>query len=125
MANYYSMKRIKKINKRKIRRGERVRAKITGTAVRPRLSVFRSNRQIFAQLIDDVAGRTLASVSTKVLTQKNKISKTEVSAMAGQMLADAAKKMGIGAALFDKGQYQYHGRIKALAEAARKAGLKI
>lgn len=119
------MKQIKKINKKKIRRGERVRAKIFGTVQRPRLSVFRSNRHIFAQLIDDTAGRTLASVSTGALTHKNKISKSAVSATVGQMLAEAAKKLGIHEALFDKGQYQYHGRIKALAEAARQAGLKI
>lgn len=119
------MKQIKKINKRKIRRKDRVRAKITGTALRPRLSVFRSNRHIFAQLIDDNTGRTLASVSSGSLDQKNKISKSDISATVGLKLAEAAKKLGINEALFDKGHYQYHGRIKALAEAARKAGLKI
>ena len=108
-----------------MRRKDRVRAKISGTATRPRLSVFRSNRHIFAQLIDDSAGRTLASVSSRVLEKKGKISKTNVSAAVGRTLAEAAKKLGIHEALFDKGQYQYHGRIKALAEAARQAGLKI
>ncbi|MDP3956725.1 MAG: 50S ribosomal protein L18, partial [bacterium] len=97
------MKQVKKINKRKIRRKERVRAKITGTAKRPRLSVFRSNRHIFAQLIDDNTGRTLASVSTRALTQPNKIPKSAVSATVGQRLAEAAKKLGIHEALFDKG----------------------
>ena len=108
-----------------MRRKDRVRAKISGTALRPRLSVFRSNRHIFAQLIDDTTGRTLASVSTRALAPKSKTSKSEVSAKVGQILAEAAKKLGIHEALFDKGQYQYHGRIKALAEGARQAGLKI
>jgi large subunit ribosomal protein L18 len=107
---------------RRLKRRRRVRAKVRGTAERPRISVFRSNRGVFAQLIDDDAGRTLAAVNwtesdlrgLKPLEQANK---------AGQLLAERAKAAGIDAAVFDRGGYQYHGRVKALAEGAREGGL--
>lgn len=119
------MKRIKKANKRKMRRKDRVRAKISGTAVKPRLSVFRSNRHIFAQLIDDVAGKTLTSVSSKSMGEKKKMPKALIAEEMGKMLAEKAKEKGIDVAVFDKGPYQYHGRVKALSDGAKKAGLKI
>ena len=107
---------------KRLRRRRRVRAKVHGSAERPRISVFRSNRGIFAQLIDDDAGRTLASVnwteadlrSLKPMEQANK---------AGALLAERAKAAGVDAAVFDRGGYQYHGRVKALAEGAREGGL--
>jgi large subunit ribosomal protein L18 len=107
---------------RRLKRRRRVRAKVTGSAERPRISVFRSNRGIFAQLIDDDTGRTLASVNwtesdlrgLKPMEQANK---------AGQLLAERAKAAGVERAVFDRGGYQYHGRVKALAEGAREGGL--
>jgi large subunit ribosomal protein L18 len=99
----------KEINKKRIRRKKRVRTKIRGTAERPRLSVFRSNRYIYAQLIDDVIGQTLAAASGKD------------SRAVGLLIAEKAKKQGIKAAVFDRGAYKYHGRIKALAEAFRES----
>ena len=109
---------------RRLRRRRRVRTKITGSAERPRISVFRSNRGIFAQLIDDDSGRTLASVNwtesdlrgLKPMEQANK---------AGQLLAERAKAAGVERAVFDRGGYQYHGRVKALAEGAREGGLTV
>jgi large subunit ribosomal protein L18 len=109
---------------RRLKRRRRVRAKVHGTAERPRISVFRSNRGIFAQLIDDEAGRTLASVNwteadlrgLKPMEQANK---------AGQVLAERAKAAGVERAVFDRGGYQYHGRVKALAEGAREGGLTV
>jgi large subunit ribosomal protein L18 len=104
------------------RRHRRVRAKIAGTAERPRLVVFRSNRGISAQLVDDEAGRTLAGASwTGLKSQPG--SKTEQAKEVGLALAAAAKKAGIERCVFDRGGYLYHGRVKALAEAAREGGL--
>ena len=108
----------------RLRRRRRVRARIVGTAERPRLSVYRSNRGLFAQVIDDDAGRTLASVqwtesdlrSLKPMEQANK---------AGVLLAERAKAAGIESVVFDRGGYQYHGRVKALAEGAREGGLSF
>lgn len=106
---------------RAVRRAARVRARIVGTAERPRLSVFRSHRHISAQLIDDVAGRTLASASDLKMTGEAK--PLERAAKVGAELVAGAKKAGISSAIFDRGSYLYHGRVKALAEAAREAGL--
>lgn len=104
-----------------------VRDKISGTAERPRMSVFRSNSQIYVQIIDDVAlngsGKTLASTSS--LQIKEKMTKTEKSAKVGELIAGEAKKIGIEAVVFDRNGFLYHGRIKELAEAARKGGLKF
>lgn len=107
---------------RAARRAARVRARIQGTAERPRLSVFRSHRHITAQLIDDTTGRTLASASDLKLT-KGEGKPLERAATVGAQLAEAAKKAGVTAVIFDRGSYLYHGRVKALAEAAREAGL--
>ncbi len=106
------------------RRKIRVRARLTGTAARPRLSVFRSNKGFYAQLIDDVAHKTLAAVSSKMLKTKAK-GKVSVSTELGKMMAEAAKKTGIESAIFDRGAYRYHGRVRAFAESARENGLKI
>jgi len=108
------------------RRHRRVRKRITGTAERPRLVVFRSNRGVFAQLIDDEAGKTLASASWLTLRTKGlKGSKSEQAAEVGKLLADAAKDAGIAKVVFDRGGYLFHGRIKALADAAREGGLEF
>ena len=114
------MKIIKTVNR--ARRHARVRSKISGTNEIPRLSVYRSNAHIFVQLIDDVSGKTLASASDKKIS---KGTKSEKSAQVGTMIAESAKKLGIIRAVFDKGGYKYHGRIKQVAEKAREAGLTI
>lgn len=101
----------------------RVRAKVRGTALRPRLSVFRSNRFTSAQLIDDVAGRTLVAASSREFKEKGK--KCDLAARVGKAIAERAKKAGITKAVVDRGAYRYHGRVKALVEAARAEGLKI
>ena len=106
------------------RRHRRVRGKIAGTATRPRLAVFRSNRGIFAQLIDDQAGRTLASASWLGLKSFNG-NKTDQAAEVGKALAASAKQAGIETCVFDRGGYLYHGRVKALAEGAREGGLQF
>ncbi|MEE8576754.1 MAG: 50S ribosomal protein L18 [candidate division Zixibacteria bacterium] len=108
------------------RRRYHVRKKVQGTPERPRLSVFRSNRHIYAQVIDDVAGATLASASTKSKSLRGQIHKTggqEAAGAVGEAVAKAALNVGIKCVCFDRGAYKYHGRCKALAEAARKAGL--
>jgi large subunit ribosomal protein L18 len=106
----------------RLRRHRRVRSKIEGTGERPRLVVFRSNRGIFAQLIDDETGRTLASAGWTALGSASG-SKTEQAGEVGKALAAAAKKAGIDRCVFDRGGYLYHGRVKALAEGAREGGL--
>ena len=95
-----------------------------GTAERPRLSVFRSNRFVYAQLIDDQKGHTLAAVSENEIKEKGK-NKTERAALIGELLAQKAKKIDVKKAVFNKGSYKYHGRVKALAEGARKGGLQF
>jgi large subunit ribosomal protein L18 len=107
---------------RRLRRRRRVRAKVHGTAERPRISVFRSNRGIFAQLIDDDAGVTLAAVNWTESDLRS-LKPLEQAEQAGRRLAERAKAAGIDAAVFDRGGYQYHGRVKALAEGAREGGL--
>jgi len=114
---------LKKIKYNQKRRKARVRAKVFGTAKRPRLSVFRSNQGLYVQLIDDAAGKTLVSVNIKEIKVKG--TKTEISAAAGKLLAQKAKGKEITQAVFDRGGNKYHGRIKAVAEAARAEGLKI
>ena len=105
------------------KRHDRIRLHLAGTDSRPRLAVFRSNRGISAQLIDDEAGRTLASASWKGVGTSG--SKTEQAAEVGKQLAAAAKKAGIESVVFDRGGYLYHGRVKALADGAREGGLKF
>ncbi len=107
----------------RMRRHRRVRGKVAGTAERPRLAVFRSNRGISAQLIDDEAGRTLAAASWKSVSSTG--SKTEQASAVGKELAAVAKKAGIDACVFDRAGYLYHGRVKALAEGAREGGLQF
>ena len=106
------------------RRHKRVRGKVSGTAQRPRLVVTRSNRGIVAQLVDDAAGRTLASASW-LQVKSFKGDKTAQAAEVGKLLAQNARKASIDAAVFDRGGYLYHGRVKALAEAAREGGLRF
>jgi large subunit ribosomal protein L18 len=108
----------------RLRRRRRVRAKVQGSAQRPRISVFRSNRGISAQLIDDDAGRTLAAVNWTEADLR-KLAPTEQAHKAGELLAQRAQAAGISAAVFDRGGYQYHGRVKALAEGAREGGLTL
>jgi len=112
----------KKITNR-IRRHRRVRAKISGTASRPRLAVFKSSRHIHLQLIDDSASRTLAAAST--FEVKGKQALGAKAAAAGKLLAERAKKAGITTAVFDRGGFQYHGAVRGVAEAIREAGVKI
>jgi large subunit ribosomal protein L18 len=107
---------------RRLKRRRRVRAKITGSAERPRISVFRSNRGVFAQLIDDVSGTTLAAVNWTEDDLKS-LPRMEQAKKAGELLAERAKAAGVENAVFDRGGYQYHGRVKALAEGAREGGL--
>jgi large subunit ribosomal protein L18 len=107
---------------RKLRHG-RVRAKVSGTNQKPRLNVFRSNTHIYVQLIDDETGKTLAAASSQEIKSKGK--KTDLAKAVGKLAAEKALKAGIKEAVFDRGGYQYHGRIKTLAESAREAGLKI
>ena len=106
----------------RLRRRRRVRARITGTAQRPRLSVYRSNRGIFAQLIDDGKGHTVAAVNW-IEPDLRKLTASEQAKRAGELLAERAKAAGVEACVFDRGGYQYHGRVKALAEGAREGGL--
>ena len=112
------------VREARLRRHRRVRGKVHGTAERPRLAVFRSNAGISAQLVDDDAGRTLAAASWQQL-KKFKGSKTEQAAEVGKLLAANAGKAGVERVVFDRGGYLYHGRVKALAEAAREGGLQF
>ena len=103
-----------------------IRKKISGTADRPRLSVFRSNTEIYAQLIDDVNGNTLAAASSRekdIVAQK--VNKTGKSALVGQSIAKKAVELGLTGCIFDRGGYLYHGRVKAVADGAREGGLKF
>jgi large subunit ribosomal protein L18 len=109
---------------RRARRHKRVRRAIVGTADRPRLVVFRSNRGIAAQLVDDLAGKTLAAASFLNMRDA-KGTKTDQAAAVGKLLAENAKKAGVKSVVFDRGGYLYHGRVKALAEAAREGGLEF
>jgi large subunit ribosomal protein L18 len=109
---------------KRLKRRRRVRAKVHGTAERPRISVFRSNRGIFAQLIDDERGRTVAAVNWTESDLRD-LSGAEQARRAGGLLAERAKAAGVESAVFDRGGYQYHGRVKALADGAREAGLNF
>ena len=108
----------------RLKRRRRVRAKVAGTPERPRISVFRSNRGICAQLIDDVSGRTLAAVNWYE-PELRELSKPERTKRAGATLAERAKAAGVERVVFDRGGYRYHGRVSALADAAREAGLEF
>lgn len=118
----------KRKNQARHTRHVRVRAKVHGTSARPRLSVFRSLTNIYAQIIDDEAGKTIVSASTidnELKGQLNGKTKTEAAKMVGRLVAERAKSAGIHAVVFDRGGYKYHGRVAALAEAAREAGLEF
>ena len=110
--------------RRRLKRRRRVRAKVHGSAERPRVSVFRSNRGVFAQVIDDEGGRTLASVAWTE-PELRSMKPMEQAKRAGELLAQRASAAGVGAVVFDRGGYQYHGRVRALAEGAREAGLRF
>jgi large subunit ribosomal protein L18 len=109
---------------KRLKRRRRVRAKVTGTAERPRISVFRSNRGIHAQLIDDISGRTLAAVSWTEGDLRG-LKPMEQAGKAGELLAERAKAAGVDSALFDRGGYRYHGKVKAFADGVREGGLKV
>jgi len=116
----------KNIQRAAQRRRHHVRKSVSGTPERPRLSVFRSTRHIYAQLIDDMAGLTLASASTKAKALREKIAKTgnkKAAEIIGEAIAKEALGVGIKCVCFDRGPYRFHGRVKSLADAARKAGL--
>lgn len=100
----------------------RIRGKVSGTAQRPRMTVFRSNKQIYVQLVDDLKGVTLVAASSKGLTEGNK---TEIAAQVGQQAAEKALAAGINEVVFDRNGFLFHGRVKSLADAARKGGLKF
>jgi large subunit ribosomal protein L18 len=108
----------------RLRRHRRIRGKVQGTAERPRLMVFRSNKGVFAQLVDDGTGKTIVSANWKGL-KSHKGDKTDQAREVGKAIAAAAKKAGIEAVVFDRGGYLYHGRVKALAEGAREGGLNF
>ena len=110
---------------RRIRIKHRIRKIVTGTAAKPRLSVFRSNKEIYAQLVDDNAGTTLVSVSSRNKEIEASGSKLEAAKVVGKVIAEKANKAGIEAVAFDRNGFLYHGRVKALADAAREAGLKF
>jgi large subunit ribosomal protein L18 len=113
------------VRKARERRHKRVRGKVSGTAERPRLVVTRSNRGIVAQLVDDMEGRTLASATWLQVTKTFKGDKKAQATEVGKLLAESAKQAKIESAVFDRGGYLYHGRVKALADAAREGGLKF
>ncbi|MFZ0626778.1 MAG: 50S ribosomal protein L18 [Acidimicrobiia bacterium] len=109
----------------RFRRHSRVRKNVNGTGDRPRLAVYRSNRYIYAQLIDDVDGRTIASASSQEPDLKSGKLDVGTAAKVGEAIADRAKEAGISSVVFDRGGYKFHGRVKALADAAREAGLEF
>jgi large subunit ribosomal protein L18 len=118
----------KRKQKQRVRRRQHVRSKIVGTSERPRLSVFRSSKHIYAQLIDDLTGQTVAAAGSSGKEVKKATpygGNVKAAKAVGKALAEAAKSKGISAAAFDRGHYRYHGRIKALADAAREGGLKF
>lgn len=107
------------------RRHTRVRKRVQGTGERPRLAVFRSNKYIYAQVIDDVEGRTLASASSQELGLRSDGLNMETAAKVGEALASRAKDAGVTSVVFDRGGYKFHGKVKALADAARESGLEF
>lgn len=114
-------------SERRLRIKRRIRKKVSGTSEKPRLTVFRSNAQIYVQFIDDSQGTTLAAASSlsNEIAEKTKITKIEQARLVGQLAAKVALEKGITEAIFDRNGYLYHGRVKALADAAREGGLKI
>ncbi|MBI3589142.1 MAG: 50S ribosomal protein L18 [Candidatus Liptonbacteria bacterium] len=115
----------KSLNQVRTRRTLRVRAKIFGSAKKPRLAIFRSHRSIYGQLIDDETGKTLASASNLGLKADAKKAKTEAAVLVGEALAKKAHALGVKEVVLDRRSYRYHGRVKAFAEGLKKAGIKI
>ena len=111
--------------RRRIRIKQRIRKNLSGTSARPRLSVYRSNKEIYAQVIDDSTGTTLLSATSLKNKKAHGIPKIDQAKMVGKEVAELATKKGVGAVVFDRNGYLYHGRVKALADAAREAGLKF
>lgn len=116
------MKIQKNINNIRARRANRVRSRIKGETHKPRLSVFRSHKYIYAQLIDDLSGKTVVSASSRGMKSNTK---TSLAREVGKAIAEAAGKLNVKDAIFDRGRYLYHGRVKALAEGAREGGLRL
>ncbi|WP_299111714.1 50S ribosomal protein L18 [uncultured Winogradskyella sp.] len=113
-------------NDRRLRIKNRIRKVVSGTETKPRLAVFRSNKEIYAQVVDDVSGKTLAAASSRDKDlAKSKVNKTEMATLVGKSVAEKAIKAGVETISFDRGGYLYHGRVKSLAEGAREAGLKF
>ena len=113
-------------NERRIRIKNRIRKVVSGTEARPRLSVFRSNKEIYAQVVDDLTGKTISAASSRDKDISSaKSNKTEVAALVGKSVAEKALKAGVETITFDRGGYLYHGRVKSLADVAREAGLKF
>ena len=113
-------------NQRRLRIKSRIRKVVSGTEARPRLAVYRSNKEIYAQIVDDVTGKTLAAASSRdknIASEKG--TKSEIAALVGKAVAEKSIKAGINTISFDRGGYQYHGRVKSLAEGAREGGLKF
>ncbi|MCE2846232.1 MAG: 50S ribosomal protein L18 [Sphingobacteriales bacterium] len=110
---------------RRIKIRSRIRKTITGTTERPRLSIFRSNKSIYAQVIDDLKGHTIVAASSRESGVNTKSTKIEQATAVGKLLAEKAKAAGVSAVVFDRGGYLYHGRVKALADGAREAGLQF
>ena len=113
-------------NQKRLRIKSRIRKVVSGTEARPRLAVFRSNKEIYAQVVDDVSGKTLAAASSRdkdIASAKG--TKTEIAALVGKAVAEKAIKAGIDTISFDRGGYQYHGRVKSLAEGLRESGLEF
>ncbi len=117
------MKQAREKNARRIRRHRRVRARIIGVAERPRMTVFRSNKHLWIQLIDDKAGHTIAAVSDRELSSKDAKGRVSAAMLLGGMIAKKAQEKKITSAVFDRGSYRYHGIVRAVAEGARKGGL--
>ena len=113
-------------NEKRLRIKSRIRKVVSGTEARPRLAVFRSNKEIYAQVVDDVTGKTLAAASSRDKdVASTKGNKTEMATLVGKTVAERAIKAGVNTISFDRGGYQYHGRVKSLAEGAREGGLKF
>jgi large subunit ribosomal protein L18 len=113
-------------NEKRLRIKSRIRKTVSGTEARPRLSVFRSNKEIYAQVIDDVSGKTISAASSRDKDISSaKGTKSEIAGLVGKAVAEKALKAGVDSISFDRGGYQYHGRVKSLAEGAREAGLKF
>jgi large subunit ribosomal protein L18 len=124
--NVFKMKVKNRKEYRRLKIKRRIRKKINGVADRPRMSVFRSNKQIYVQLVDDKTGRTLVAASSReeeIAAQK--VTKIEQAALVGKLIANKAKEAGIEEVVFDRNGYLYHGRVKSLADAAREGGLKL